>query len=331
MSIELLHTTGKTYVDEPLADIVQQYESAFPNRVRSYFLLGSYADGCAVVGSDIDVYVLFKETFLSSKEIIQAQQLASACIKKSTLRLDGNVIDEQMLLNYVSTMRVAIKQNSILLFGEDTRASMSLPSRAAYMRDVTDGVIDFLLRLHHSDSVTYPVTYPDPNGTFYGYDIMRKLLYDTAVLYYPPDKANDVYYATRELVECACRMASALLVFKTGTFVGMKRASVEAYNKEIHDESSPFLTAMFEKGKMQWMYGLPKSEAERAELRTLCEKMLAFENHYLLQYRAYLLTLLSSEEQHDVQFALQRLKTVQYDDEEMNTARHILDSSKRTL
>ncbi len=331
MNIELLHTTGKTYVDEPLAAIVQQYESAFPNRVRSYFLLGSYADGCAVVGSDIDAYVLFKETFLSSKEIIQAQQLASACVKKSTLRLDGNVIDEQMLLNYVSTMRVAIKQNSILLFGKDTRASMSLPSRAAYMRDVTDGVIDFLLRLHHSDSVTYPVTYPDPNGTFYGYDIMRKLLYDIAVLYYPPDKANNVYYATRELVECACRMASALLVFKTGTFVGMKRASVEAYNKEIHDEWSPFLTAMFEKGKMQWMYGIPEREEERAELQELCKQMLAFENHYLLQYRAYLLALLSSEEQHNVQFALQRLKTVWYDDEEMNTVRHILDSSKRTL
>ena len=331
MSIRLLHTAGKPYVDEILADVVQEYETAFPDRVRSYFLLGSYVDGCAVVGSDIDAYILFKETFLSPKEAIQAKQLASVCVKKSILRLDGNVIDEQMLLNYQSIMKVALKQNSILLFGEDTRSSMTLPNRAAYTRDITDGVIEFLLRLHRSESITYPITYPDPNGAFYGYDHMTKLSYDVASLYYPPDKAATVYYATRELVECACRMASALLAFKTGSFVGTKRGSVETYNREISDEWSPFLTAMFEKGKMQWMYGLPEHEEERAELRELCEQMLAFENHYLLHYRTYLLSLLSSEDQQNVQFALQRLETVHYDDDEMNTAVNILDSSKRKL
>ena len=331
MSIRLLHTVGKPYVDEILADVVQEYELAFPDRVRSYFLLGSYADGCPVVGSDIDAYVLFKETFLSPKEVIQAKQLASVCVKKSILRLDGNVIDEQMLLNYQSIMRVALKRDSILLFGEDTRSFMMLPNRAAYTRDITDGVIEFLLRLHRSDSITYPITYPDPNGIFYGYDYMMKLSYDVASLYYPPDKAATVYYATRELVECACRIASELLVFKTGGFVGTKRGSVETYNREISDEWSPFLTAMFEKGKMQWMYGLPEHEEERAELRELCEQMLAFENYYLLHYRTYLLSLLSSEDQQNVQFALQRLETVHYDDDKMNTAVNILDSSKRKL
>ena len=331
MNIHLRRAIGKPYVDELLADVVQEYESAFPDRVRSYFLLGSYADGCAVIGSDIDAYVLFKETFLSPKEAIQAKQLAAVCVKRSILRLDGNVIDEQMLPNYQSIMKVAIKLDSILLFGEDTRDIMTLPSRAAYTRDITDGVIEFLLRLHRSESITYPTTYPDPNGTFYGYDHMMQLSYKVASLYYPPHKAATVYYATRELVECACRMASALLAFKTDSFVGTKRGSVETYNREIHDEWSPFLTAMFEKGKMRWMYGLPEREEERAELRELCEQMLSFENHYLLHYRAYLLSLLSSEDQQNVQFALQRLEIVHYDDEEMNSAINILDSSKRKL
>ena len=331
MNTYLLHTVREPYVDAPLLDMVQQYELAFPDRVRSYYLLGSYADGCPVVGSDIDAYVLFKETFLSPKEVIQAKQLASVCVKKSILRLDGNVIDEQTLPNYQSIMRVALKQNSILLYGEDTRATMPLPSRAAYTRDITDGVIEFLLRLHRSETVTYPITYPDPNGPLYGYDNMTQLSYDVAALYYPPDKAKATYYAIRELVECACRMASALLAFKTGSFVGTKRGSVETYKSEIHDEWSPFLTAMFEKGKMQWMYGLPEHEEERAELRELCEQMLAFENHYLLHYRTYLLSLLSSEDQQNVQFALQRLETVHYDDDEMNTAVNILDSGKRKL
>ena len=330
MSIPLLHTIGKSYVDEPLAYTVQQYEAVFPNRVRAYYLLGSYADGCPVVGSDIDVYVLFKETFLTSKEAIQAQQLAQVCAKKSILRFDINAIDEQTLLNYHSVMKVALKHESVLLFGEDTRDTMTLPSREAYTRDITDGVIEFLLRLHRVETVTYPINYPDPDGMFYGYDNPTKLSHDVAALYFP-NEANNTYYATRELVECASRMATALVAFKARSFIATKRGSVQTYQQEIHDEWSPFLITMFEKGKMQWMYGLPKSETERAELRTLCEKMLAFENHYLLQYRAYLLALLSSEEQQNVQFALQRLETVRYDDEEMNTARHILDSSKRTL
>jgi len=331
MNIGTPYTIGKSDVDEPLAHTIQQYESAFPNRVRAYYLLGSYADSCAVVGSDIDVYVLFKETFLTAKEATQAQQLAHACAEKSILRFDINVIDEQTLLNYHSIMKVALKRESVLLFGEDTRSTMTLPSREAYTRDITDGVIEFLLRLHRVDTVTYPINYPDPDGMFYGYDHLMQLSPDVAALYYPSDEASNIYYATRELVECASRMATALVAFKTGSFVATKRGSVQTYQQEIHDEWSSFLTAMFEKGKMQWMYSLPKSEAERAELRMLCEKMLAFENHYLLQYRAYLLALLSSEEQQNVQFALQRLKTVQYDDEEMNTARHVLDSSKRTL
>jgi len=140
-----------------------------------------------------------------------------------------------------------------------------------------------------------------------------------------------VYYATRELVECACRMASALLAFKTGSFVGTKRGSVETYNSEIHDKWSPFLTALFEKGKMQWMYGLPEREEERAELRELCERMLAFENSYLQHYRTYLLSLLSNEDHQHVHFAFQRPDTVQYDDDEVNTAINILASSKRKL
>ncbi len=331
MNIQLLYTIGKPYVDETAADIVQQFEQAFPDRVRGYYLLGSYADGCAVVGSDIDMYVLFKETFLTSKEAIQAKQLAATCAKKCILRLDISVVDEQTLPNYQSIMRVALKQNSILYFGEDTRPSMTLPGRGAYTRDITDGVIEFLQYLHHSKSVTYPISYIDPDGEFYGYDNMTKLSYDVAALYYPPDKADNVYYAIRELVECACRMASAFVVFKTGSLVSTKRGSVEIYNREIHDEWSPFLTAMFEKGKLKWLYGLPEREEERVELRELCRQMLAFENYYLQQYRTYLLALLSSEDEQNVQFALKRLETVHFDDDEMNTAVNILDSGKRKL
>ena len=306
--ISLVHKIGIAAVDDPLAQTVQRFEARFPGRIRGYYLLGSYADGCAVVGSDIDMYILFKEAFLMPEEAVQAQELANFCTPMSVLRLEIKTGCEQSLIDEHSIIRVALKQNSILLYGEDTRSSMTFPDRETYRRDATDGVLEFLMRLHRRDDITYPLNYPDPDGPFFGYDHKERLADEVVAVYGAPSEGG-VYYATRELVECACRMATALLALKTESFVGTKRASVQVYRSVINDEWTDFLIDMFKKGKMQWKYGLPEREEERAELRRLCEEMLAFENYYLHHYRSYLLMLLQNGNERDVSFVEQRFLT----------------------
>jgi hypothetical protein len=315
----LIHTTGKASVDKLLSQVVTLYEAQFPGRVRGYYLTGSYAEGDAVDGSDIDLYILFKGTFISEDEAIQANELAYACAELSSARLDMTARSEQSQETLHSYVRVAIKQHSRLLYGGDTRESMSLPTREEYVRDATDSALEFLLRQHETGLLTYPLDYPDPDGAFFGYDQPQRLLRDSA----------SVRRGTRLLVESACQIATALLALQAPDYIATKRESVEVYRLRINDEWASFLNAIFEKGKLQWGYNLPERDEECAELRALCARMLSFENYYLLYYRAYLLSLLRSEEASERSFALLKLKHVLYPDEEIVIAMQALENREK--
>ena len=50
-AIALLTSTGQRSVDGILRGVVGLFEAVFPDRVRGYYLGGSYADGTAVPAS----------------------------------------------------------------------------------------------------------------------------------------------------------------------------------------------------------------------------------------------------------------------------------------
>ena len=306
-----IRTIGKPSIDTVLSHIVERYEAQFPGRIRACYLTGSYAEGNAVEWSDIDVYVLFKDAFVSEEEAAQAEQLELSCASLTPLRLDlhaGSEQSQDSLPSFDSLpgfLRAAVKNTSVLLYGEDTREHMSLPGREEYTRDATEIALKFLLWLRQVENLTYPLAYPDPDGAFFGYDQLQFLSSDRA----------SASPGIRLLVESACRVGTALLAFKTDCSVSTKRESVQTYRELINDEWASFLEAMFEKGKLRWGYNLPEQIEERAELRMLCERMLPFENHYLRAHRAYLLAQLGSNNEAAKQFALQGLKQVMYPDE----------------
>lgn len=268
-------------------------------------------DANAVEWSDIDVYVLFKDAFVSEEEAAQAEQLELSCASLTPLRLDlhaGSEQSQDSLPSFDSLpgfLRAAVKHTSVLLYGEDTREHMSLPGREEYTRDATEIALKFLLWLRQVENLTYPLAYPDPDGAFFGYDQLQFLSSDRA-------KARP---GIRLLVESACRVGTALLAFKTDCSVSTKRESVQTYRELINDEWASFLEAMFEKGKLRWGYNLPENEEERAELRMLCERMLPFENHYLRAHHPYLLAQLGSNNEAARQFARPGLKQLMYPDE----------------
>jgi hypothetical protein len=302
-----IRTIGKPSIDHVLSHIVQRYETQFPGRIRACYLTGSYAEGNAVKWSDIDVYVLFKDAFVSEGEAAQAEQLGLACAPLTPLRLDLHAESEQSQDSLPGFLRAAVKNTSVLLYGEDTRERMSLPGREEYTRDATAVALQFLLWLHQVENITYPLAYPDPDGALFGYDQLQ-FLSDSS------DRAK-ARPGIRLLVESACRIGTALLAFQTDCSVSTKRESVQTYRELINDEWASFLEAMFEKGKLCWSYNLPEQIEERAQLRVLCERMLPFENHYLRAYRAYLLAQLGSHNEAARQWAVQGLKQVTYPDE----------------
>src|SRR5215469_17593133 len=183
-------------------------------------------DANAVERSDIDVYVLFKDAFVSEGEAAQAEQLGRALASLTPVRLDLTARSEQSQDSLPGYVRAAIKQKSVLLYGEDTREHMSLPGREEYTRDATAIALKFLLWLHQGEHVTYPLAYPDPDGAFFGYDQLQALS-DSS------DRAS-ARPGIRMLVETACRIGTALLAFKTDRYVSTKRESVQIYREMMN-------------------------------------------------------------------------------------------------
>jgi len=271
--------TGKPPIDQVLSHLVQRYEMHFPGRIRACYLIGSYAEGNAVAWSNLDVHVLFKDAFVSQEEAAQAEHLGHSCALLTPVRLDLTVSSEQSQDSLPGSVRVAVKRRSVLLSGEDTREHMNLPGREEYTRDAAEIAKQCLLWLRREERLRYPLTYPDPDGAFFGYDHLQFL----------ESNRGAARLGIRLLVQSACRIGTALLAFQTDRWVSTQRESVQTYRELLNDEWASLLEALLEKGKGCWNYNLPETSEERAQLRGFCERMLPFENHYLRAYRAYLL------------------------------------------
>src|SRR5262245_54368712 len=100
-TIDLQRSTGYQNVDELLRGLIGIFEIVFPDRIRGYYLLGSYSDGTAVPDSDIDMGILFKGKIDSREEDV-FWQLVQHCSRISPIRLDLGPPDEDHFLKEAS-------------------------------------------------------------------------------------------------------------------------------------------------------------------------------------------------------------------------------------
>lgn len=306
--MQLSASTGAAEVDHILREIVTACEAGLAGRVRGYYLIGSYAEGCAVAISDIDLIILCGET-LTPEERAQADDIVAECTRRSSIRLDAIVRDEATL----GGEAVLLRYGALLIYGADTRGSLALPPLAHYTRETLDAARDFLTRvLRGAERLTYPLTYPDPDGEFFGYDTVR------IPEWYPPGTEHGV----KELVATASRIARAALALRAGRYSGSKAGSVSDYGVHIGDEWSGWLAELYTQGKLRWGYQPPANPDDRRELRALCRQMLAFENDFLARYREYLLALLRAGDAKDCEHARTRLDLIAYPDEEVRSVLH---------
>jgi adenylate cyclase len=64
----LSESTGSLTADKILQGVIGILEQVFPDRVRGYFVRGSYASATSTQGSDLDMFVVFKDAFVESAE-----------------------------------------------------------------------------------------------------------------------------------------------------------------------------------------------------------------------------------------------------------------------
>ncbi len=226
--VVLLNTTGKGKVDEIIRGIIGIFEMVFPGRIRGYYLTGSYSDGSAITTSDIDMFIIFKDSFTNGEEEM-ARQLWLYCEQISFVKIDLIPISEERLLHEGN---IAVKITSLLMYGEDMRDNIPLPVFDMYLHGVTEASFSYLAGvLRDAQCLVFPLGYPDPTGMFYGYD------------------AKDSRTETKGLVSSVCRAATAIVALKSGRYVGKKSDSIKSYKDYVNDDWTGFLEEMYERAE----------------------------------------------------------------------------------
>ncbi len=306
MKVMLMYFISSTYnllADSILQNILEMFEAQFPKRIRAYYIEGSYADASNVATSDLDVLLVFKNRF-ENDEHQKAEELAEQHSAESIFELDIEAVDEQSLINGISP---TLKFGSSLLYGEDIRNNLPLISLEEWTRDRMHSSLWRTVHLcNRLPVIRYPVTYPDPNGEFYGYDARMLRL---------PD--GQEVHCTRDLIRLVGWSATAMIAFKAGRYVARKSECHKLYQACFNDEWGQLLQDIYELCRGKWNYLIPENQADRQTLRAICERTLGFENHFLQIYKKFVLSELRSIDTKGVLEALSVLQRIMYQDEEI--------------
>lgn len=293
-------------MDALVKDALTWILDTLPDRLRAVYALGSYADESAVPTSDLDLVFIVAGRF-QDNERARIRALLAACAARVAGELDGEVVDEDTLRAGVSP---TLKLGSRLLWGEDVRPRLPLMPLAVWTRDRMHSSYWRLGGLFaRSSPLTMPLDYPDPDDAFYGY--ARRLVH-------LPDGALEP--GTRDLMRAVGWMATALLAYQAGQYVATKRACAPTYREYIGDEWSDLLDDLAVWVRGAWQYRIPTAPDERARLRAICARTLAFENHFLTLYRRYALAELQGDDPEGRQAALEAQRRIPLADVEIMRA-----------
>ncbi|MBV7329164.1 GNAT family N-acetyltransferase [Chloroflexi bacterium TSY] len=311
--MKLTHATNHGIADTVLDEVITKFEQTFPERIQSYYLMGSYAEGVVTPTSDLDLVVLFHGN-VTSDETERAMALGEQCAQDSPIRLDIELAD----CNLTVRQRVYFKQTAQLLYGQDVGNEVTLPPVADYLHYVTWGPYRFFVQImRNCEVVSYPLRYPDPNDEFYGYAKVQMMDW------YAPETKQGL----KELVTSATRTARTVIALQGGHYSGSQEETLRLYRQYINDDWIVYLDGLYKQCKVAWRYEVPTDNADREQLRFLCSRTLDYENSYFARYRRYLLGLLQ-EQDIDIQiFAAEQLQKTVYMDVETEARLCDVDST----
>jgi predicted nucleotidyltransferase len=300
-TVALLTSSGAARIDQALRDCIALIEQHLPDRVRGYYVVGSYGYGEAQPASDIDLVVVLKG------ELGQAdrQQFAAAraeCARISLVPLDLSLDSEAKLLRVGG---VWFQTASLLVYGEDIRPRIPRKPVVNHIRDLMHAMFPLLARVRGSPALlTFPLSYPDRSGMLYGYDSRCS---NSPVAQCTP---------TKDLVTNVLAAANALTLLAARRYVGSGKKSdiPHQYTIWVGDQWAMLVEQVIELCRIRWGYRMPDSEADIAHLRGLCQQALGFENAFLQRYRNFLLAELQSDDTGIQLFAVRRFGQILYPD-----------------
>ncbi len=273
--MQLKFSTGHEAIDNTLRGLVNIYDLVFPQRIRAYYLTGSYADHSATPDSDLDIVPIFGDA-LQPGEAERIRELTRYCEQLAPVLLDCSPTDESMQQTGVKTTLKSGK----LLYGDPVLDVWPVEPLAEHMQRCMFIAFRSMFVLRGRVSPAYPLRYPDPAGQFYGYERYGK--------YLGGDKFGP---GLRIIVSAVTMMTTTLLALHDSVQVGSKQQSIEQY----HGQWTALATTIYQTCKFEWHYQVPTDPADQQRLRELCQQLLAFENDFIAQCQENLLQNLEHE------------------------------------
>ena len=303
----MLLSSGQERVDQVLQAIIRRFETAFPGRVSGYYVEGSYANGTGIATSDLDLSIIFRGQFADEAERARAAEIVQQCASESPVEFDASVMDEASLSKGASPH---FKLGSALVYGEDIRDQIPLVPIEIWTRDRMHAAYWLMVNVFNRPKVVrLPLGFPDPDDAWLGYASRKVRLLD-----------GTEAPSTRNLIRSTNWAATALLALRAKRYITSKRECHTIYRAVINDEWAGLFEDIYCYCREQWQYLLPQAAEDRQRLRAMCERTLAFENHFLSVYKKYLLAQLSSTDEASITHALWVLGQITYDDTEVLSA-----------
>jgi hypothetical protein len=302
---ELLDSTGDPGCDRIVQGVVGVYELAFPDRIRGCYLRGSRASGSSIAGSDLDLFVLFKNHFVDGEEWERARALSGHCARIAPVLLEIVLGGERGVFAPEGlSAALDLKLGTRLLYGEDIRPQLPGFDAEGYTRSVVHTpYFSYRFAEQRPDALVYPLAHIDPDGPFFGFDQWQV----------PGPDGVDLP-STKLLVATVGWTATAIVALRAGVYVRDKAACVELYREHVGDEWTELVDQVHELCRNQWRYLLPPDDAGRRTLRALCDRALKFQNHFLRLYRDYQVGELESGDPVRQRIAVRRLGQLVFPD-----------------
>lgn len=302
----LAYLSESPKVNRILQGVVEIFEKVFPRRIRGYYLQGSFGNRSTVTNSDLDMYVIFKKSFITPEESMIATSLSQSCAQISPVLLEIKSGPELYLYQAEHAgIALNFKYSTQFLYGEDIRNKIPTFTSDDWMQWAIKAPQTSLRVIRSAKVLIFPLQQPDAKAEFYGYD--RQMI---------PCSDGIDRPSSKWLVATVGWITTALVAYRTKQYVGSKGEATQLYKTHINDEWAPLVEQVYEECRNHWNYLVPDREAERQKLRSLCRSALGFSNHYLSVYRNFLLDGLYERTPQYQIFAVKNLAQVIYPDDQ---------------
>ena len=286
-------------VDRLIDEVVAAGAAALPGRIVAWYVTGSYADGSAVPGSDLDIVaVLDGEVGLDE----------DAALRRSRHGLGepyGIFVDisARGLVSLRSNGDVAISLRSRIVAGTDIRSQLRATDMASFRRQMMHAPFLFSTRIRETTELHCPLAAPDPTMPFLGYEVCRFL----PVGHHDRDTLKD-------MVAMGCFIATALVALETDQPTTSKSEAVEKYQELRLGPWNELLKALVEVIRGRWNWRIPQGSEDREYLLAQCHRLLEFENEFYDTYAAFLRSERKASQRGAREYALNRIARFHHPD-----------------